>query len=95
MKIIRTENREIKSVGIDHTKLIDDYCEEWYGHRNWEYSLISDNNEDIKYIAKVPLSEFHIFHNNIYDSIGIFKEPHNEDGDCLCKEQICAGESYK
>ena len=56
----------------DITEKIDEYCNDIYGHRNWEY--YDKDNKD-KYLEKVDEI-----------GIGIFKTPHNTDGDCLCKD---------
>ena len=70
----------------DITEEIDDYCNKFYGHRNWEYNLIIDKNDESLYADTIPMSNFFIHHDNYFDSIGVFKNPHNSDGDCLCTD---------
>ena len=69
----------------DITEEIDDYCNKFYGHRNWEFNLIIDKNNESLYADTIPLSTF-TFTDNVMDSIGVFKNPHNSDGDCLCSD---------
>tara|TARA_Y100000310_G_scaffold123786_1_gene122549 strand:+ start:429 stop:656 length:228 start_codon:yes stop_codon:yes gene_type:complete len=61
----------------DITEHIDDYCEEWYGHRNWEYM----NNEKDKFYDQTDVAEFML--------VKILVDPHSKDGDCLCEGSTC------
>ena len=57
---------------------IDKWCEEHYGHRNWEH--FDSDNED-NYYEKHEMW-----------GIGVMKTPHNDDGDCLCSGDVCLEE---
>ena len=60
----------------DITEHIDDYCEEHYGHRNWEFM-----SDDECFGHGEDVAEFML--------VKILVDPHSKDGDCLCEGSTC------